>query len=170
MKTITVKGSKFQIPTAEEAGIVAGYTLDAAAAKHLYQTRCDRIRNNVTPVVKKLMDQGASNEDIAHKVWDYASNYQFSMPGQRGRVSDPAVKEQYVIARQLLRDHLKDQGRKLSDIPNGMSKEEWKEKVKDNLEKVANHPETVELARKRIQARSASAPSTPAALEGINLS
>ena len=53
MKTITVKGAEFQIPTAEEAGLVAGYVLDAAAAKHLYQTWCDRIRNNVSPVVKK---------------------------------------------------------------------------------------------------------------------
>ena len=79
------------------------------------------------------------------------------------------LRRQYVIARQYLRDYLKEQGRKLSDVPDGMSKEEWKEKLKDNLETVANHQETLELARKRIAARQSATPSTPAALEGINL-
>jgi hypothetical protein len=168
MKTITVKGAQFHIPTAEEAGIVAGYTLDAAAAKHLYQTRCDRIRNNVTPVVKKMMDNNESQEAIARRVWEYASNYSFSMPGQRGRVYDPAVKEQYVIAREYLRDYLKNEkgGRKLTDVPEGMTKAEWQEKVKANLESIAHHPDTVALAQKRIAAKGAP---TPRAFEGINL-
>ena len=154
MKTITVKGDKFRIPTAEEAGIVAGYTLDAASAKHLYQTRCDRIRNNVTPIVKKMMDNGADPDEIARRVWDYASKYSFSMPGQRGRVSDPTVKEAYVVAREYLRDYLKNErGRKLTDIPNGMTKEEWNEKLKASLESIANAPETIEIARKRVADR-----------------
>jgi hypothetical protein len=165
-KTITVKGAKFHIPTAEESGIVAGHVLDAAAAKHLYQTRCDRIRNNVTPIVKKMMDNNESPEAIGRRVWEYASNYSFSMPGQRGRVSDPTVKEAYVIAREYLRDYLKEQGRKLTDVPDGMTKAEWQEKLKTNLETIANNQETIELARKRLAAKEKP---TPRALEGINL-
>ena len=163
-KTITVKDYKFHIPTAEESGIVAGSVLDAAAAKHLYGTWCDRIRNNVTPIVKKMMDSGASPEDMGRKVWEYAKNYKFSMPGQRGKVSDPTVKEQYVIAREIIRNHLKEQGRKLTDVPQGMSKADWQEKVKTQLELVAHNPETVEIARKRLAAKV-----EPSAISGINL-
>ena len=154
-KTITIKDYKYHIPSAEEAGIVAGHVLDAAGAKHHYQTWCDRIRNNVTPIVKKMMDAGESPESIGRRVWEYAQNYKFNMPGQRGRVSDPTVKEQYVVAREVIRDYLKKEkgGRKLTDVPEGMTKAEWQEKLKAQLESVAHNPETVEIARKRIAAR-----------------
>lgn len=167
MKTITVNGGSYDIPSAEEIGIVAGFVLDAAAAKHLYQTRCENVRNNVAATVKKMTEDGKTPEEIAAFVLKYAQDYKFSMPGMGGtRITDPIEKEQYAIARSYIKEHLAEKGRKTTDVPEGMTEDEWDEKLKANIELVAEHPDTVKLAKKRVAERQKTA---AAALEGISL-
>lgn len=167
-KTLTINGDQYETPDAETLGIVAGMTLDAAAAKHLFQTRCENVRNNLASLVKKMKEDGKPHEEIQAKVSDYATNYTFSMPGQGGgtRITDPVEKEQYAIARAYIKEHLAAKGRKTSDVPDGMTEEEWQTKLDDNIEKVATHPDTVKLAKKRVAERQKTAQS---ALEAVDL-
>jgi hypothetical protein len=152
-KTITVDGTEYDIPSAEETGIVAGYVLDEASAKHLYQTRNERIRNNITPVIKRLKEQQTDPQEIADYVHDYAKNYKFSLLGRGAKDDKQLENEQYAIARDYIQQYLAEQGRTSKDIPEGLSSDEWEAKLRENIDRVAQNPDTIKLARKRIAER-----------------
>lgn len=166
-KTITVDGDKFELPSAEEVGIVAGYILDDISARHLYQARCEHIRNNITGTVKNMKKQGISAGQITAWVTDYARKYQFSVPG--GKPTDASrpkelEDEQYTIANEQIVRYLADQGRTIDAVPDGMSQDAWNEKLRENIERVARHPDTLKLAKRRLADRRKTA-----VLEGVSL-
>jgi hypothetical protein len=155
-KTMTIAGAEYTLPSPEETGIVAGFVLDEAAAKHLYQTRNERIRNNIAPTIRKMKEKGTSATEIAEYVMQYARDYKFSMLGRgsAGKAPNEALEtEQYAIARDYIKQYLAEQGRKPTDIPDGMSSDEWDAKLHENVERVASNPDTIKLAKKRLAER-----------------
>jgi len=162
-KQITIAGLDFDLPSAEEVGIVQGYICDEAAARHLYQTWCDRIRNNLTPIIKKFRAQQVGEQAIRDHVAEYAAHYKFSLLGRQAASGNGAADAQLqaeigAIARDYIKQYLAEQGRTLADISDGQ--------LIANLERVASNPATIKMAKRRLAERRRTAASL---LEGVNL-
>lgn len=145
-RTLTIAGEQFNVPTAEECGIIAGAVLDAAAARQLYQVRNENVRNNAAAKVKKALENGGTVDAIRGEIEQFAVDYTFSMPGAGGgrtRVTDPVERMARSIARDMLTAHLAKDGRKRKDIED--------EKWEAELERIAGTDAVQKLAKKRYQ-------------------
>lgn len=73
------------------------------------------------------------------------------------------------MARELLKAHLQESGRKLTVAPEGLSQEEWDEKIENEIDRIATLETVLEAAKKEVDARSKRAAKLSAALEGSTL-
>lgn len=146
-RTTTINGKQFQVMSAEEAGIVAGMVLDAAAAKHLFQVRSENVGNNLRKRLKDAEAEGKSDADLQSIVTEYDQKYSFSMPSEGGstRRMDPLERECRALAVQKIRQQLEAKGRKYSDV-----KKEKPEALEAKIAEVAEMPEIVKLAKRRL--------------------
>lgn len=155
MKQLTIAGEQFEVPGPEETGLVEGHVLTAAEARHLFQVRCENIRNNMAKYVKTEMEKGTDRATIAGDVAKYAKEYFFSMPGAGGgaRRLDPVEREAQTLAKAAIKAKLNGEGRKLTDVPSGLTKEEWDEKLQAAIEQVAAREDILKMAKKRVADR-----------------
>lgn len=154
-KTKVIDGEKFEIsqPYAE------GHVCTAAEAKALNQVRSENIGNNLRNAVKEAKEAAANGDNskldgLAQLVADYDAQYVFTM-GNAGasRKLDPVEREAQKIARELLKESLAAQGRKLTVAPEGESEEEWKDRVNAKVEEIAQNEAVLKQAKKNVEAK-----------------
>lgn len=148
-----IAGESFEI----SAPYAEGHVLTAAEAKALNQTRSENIGNNLRETVKDAIakrdagDPSAFNE-LPALVAKYDSEYNFSMGGSgvSTRKLDPVEREAKKIADETIRADLAKKGRKISDVPEGLTKEQWQEKLDTVREQLMAREDVVKLAKKRV--------------------
>lgn len=162
MKSKVIHGHAFQV----SMPYAAGHTLTEVEAKVLNQVRAENIGNNLREQVKVALEAGdtAKAEEL---VSQYDRDYVFSMGGSgERRVVDPIEKEALRIAKEQVRAHLAKKGRKLSDVPEGMTEEQWKDKLAETYDSVAANPAVLAEAKKAVAAKKKQA---DALADAINL-
>lgn len=149
-KTKLIAGQEFTI----SQPYVEGHQLTAAEAKQLNQVRAENIGNNLREAVKQALEKGTpSVDELRAQVADYDSKYNFSMGGGGGASrKDPVEREAIKLAKEAVKAHLLKLGRKLTDIPAGMTKEDWESKLEDSIESTAARPEILAEAKKNVAA------------------
>lgn len=159
MKQKIIHGQTFQI----SQPYAAGHVLTEAEAKALNQVRSENIGNNLREQVKALLEAGNLPEAEA-KIAAYDAEYTFAMGGGERTVKDPIEREALKIAKEQVKLALAKKGRKVSDVPEGVTEDEWKAKLEENYEKVAGMPEVLAAAKKAVDAKRKQADSLAAAI------
>jgi hypothetical protein len=162
----TINGLQFEIsePYAE------GHTVTAIEARVLNQTRSENVGNNTRAKIKEMQEANASEQEIADYVSSVDTAYEFTAAGvSASRKLDPVEREAVKIARDLLRAHLATSGRKLGTAPDGMTDEEWDDKVSSEVERIAALDEVVKAAKKNVDAKNKQAATLAEALEGVSV-
>jgi hypothetical protein len=163
----TINGLQFEIsePYAE------GHTVSAIEARVLNQTRSENIGNNARAKIKEMQESGTvSEQDIADYVSEIDSRYEFTAAGvSASRKLDPVEREANKIARELLKAHLAASGRKLTVAPEGLTDEEWDDKVSSEVERIAGLDEVLKAAKKNVDAKSKQAATLAEALGGVSV-
>ena len=165
-KTKTINGVAFEISQPYEEG----HTISAIEARVLNQTRAENIGNNIRAKLKEMQDAGNSEDDLRAAVAELDGTYTFTASGTRAAAKlDPYEKEAVKIAREMLKLHLAQDGRKLTEAPDGYTQEEWDEKVAAEVERIAALDDVVKQAKKEVDAKKKRADSLLTAMEGTSL-
>ena len=140
----------------------AGHSITEIEARVLNQSRSENIGNNVRATLKELKETAATEEWGAKKlenaltkaVAEVDSVYEFTAAAARGSAKlDPVEKEARKQARELLKNHLAETGRKLTVSPDDVSDEDWAEKIEAEVDRISAIPEVMEAAREAVDAR-----------------
>lgn len=146
----------------------AGHVLTELEAKVLNQTRAENVGNNVRAKIKEMQDANAADADIAAYVAGVDANYIFrSVSEGAGRSVDPYEREATKIARELLKDHLATTGRKITVTPEGLTDDEWKDKVATEVDRIASTEAVLKAAKKNVDAKRKQADDLLAAVGGV---
>lgn len=165
-KTKTIDGDSYEISQPYEEG----HTINAIEARVLNQTRAENIGNNARAKLKEMKEAGEAADALAAYVAQIDAEYEFTASAARaGARLDPYEREALKIARALLRDHLAETGRKLTVAPDGMTEDEWKEKVDAEAERIAATEEVVKAAKKEVDSKKKRADALSSALEGASI-
>lgn len=165
-KIKTIEGRNFNISQPYEEG----HVLSAIEARVLNQTRSENIGNNVRAKLKEAIEGGKSDDELAALVAEVDAAYAFTAAGTRAAARlDPYEREARKIARELLRAHLADTGRKLTVAPDGSTQEEWDEKIEAEVDRIATMDTVLEAAKKEVDAKKRRADKLASALEGSTL-
>lgn len=162
----TINGLQFEIsePYAE------GHTVTAIEARVLNQTRSENVGNNTRAKIKEMQEANASEQEIAEYVSSVDTEYAFTAAGvSASRKLDPVEREAVKIARELLKAHLASSGRKLTITPEGLTDEEWEDKVTSEVERIAALPEVVKAATKNVDAKNKQAATLAEALGSVEV-
>lgn len=162
----TINGQQFEIsePYAE------GHTCTAIEARVLNQTRAENIGNNTRAKIKEMQEANNSEQEIADYVSGVDAEYVFTAAGvSSARKLDPVEREAVKIARELLKAHLANSGRKLTVAPEGLTDEEWEDKVTSEIERIAALDDVVKAAKKNVDAKNKQAATLAEALEGVSV-
>lgn len=165
-KTKTIEGKNFEI----SQPYVEGHVVTAIEARVLNQTRSENIGNNVRKALKEAIEAGKSDSELIDLVAAVDAEYAFTAAGTRAAAKlDPIEREARKIAREQVRNHLAQDGRKLTVAPDGVTQEEWDEKIEAEIDRVAAMEVIIEAAKKEVQARQKRAEKLAGALEGSSL-
>lgn len=149
-KTKTINGLAFEISQPYEAG----QTINEAEAKALNQTRSENIGNNLRAKVKEMADAGSEHAAIAQIVAEADAAYVFTLAAVSTSAKlDPYEREAQKLAKELIKSSLAAKGRKLTDVPEGVTEDEWKAKVQSEVERIAATDNVVKAARKAVDAK-----------------
>lgn len=162
----TINGIQFEItePYAE------GHTISQIEARVLNQTRAENIGNNTRAKIKEMQEGNSSDQEILEYVSGVDAGYVFTAAGvSASRKLDPVEREANKIARELLKAHLATTGRKLTVAPEGLTDEEWDDKVSSEVERIASDEAVIAAARKNVAAKSKQAEQLAAALGGVEV-
>jgi hypothetical protein len=162
----TINGLQFEL----SAPYAEGHTINAIEARVLNQTRAENIGNNTRAKIKEMQDANASEQEIYDYVAGVDANYEFTAAGvSSSRKLDPVEREAVKLARELIKGKLAETGRKLTVAPEGMTQEEWDDKVTAEVERIAADEQIVKVAQKNVAARQRQAETLATALEGSDL-
>lgn len=162
----TINGQQFEI----SAPYAEGHTITAIEARVLNQTRAENIGNNTRAKVKEMQDANASEQEIAEYVSTVDTEYQFTAAGvSSSRKLDPVEREAVKLARELIKGKLAETGRKITVAPEGLTQEEWDDKVTAEVERVAADENIIKVAQKNVAAKQKQAETLATALEGSEL-
>lgn len=156
-KSIIIQGRTF---TAKQP-YDEGHVLTAAEARALNQVRLENLRNNFANVVKAVNENKEGNigeHGLLAAFEKYDAEYSFAMPGQGGGVRrlDPIEREARKLAREILASMYAKEGRKITDVPAGRTKEEHAELVEANIDKIAANEKVLAKAKRNVQERAKS--------------
>jgi hypothetical protein len=152
-----INGISFDISQPYEAG----HVLTEIEAKVLNQTRSENVGNNVRQRIKDMQEGGTdafpepqSEDAIRAYVADFDANYEFRTASEgAGKSRDPYEVEARKLARDLLKEHLAGSGRKTNVTPEGMTDDEWKDKVDTEIDRIASLPNVLAAAKKTVDAK-----------------
>jgi len=118
---ITIQGHEFTAP----APYAEGHQLNEAEAKTLNQVLGENLRNNFASRVKSAMEaEGGMTEaklaELREAFVTYAEEYEFQGKRQARQPADPVAKEAQKMAREAILMKLKEQGKKQSDLADGV--------------------------------------------------
>lgn len=130
----------------------AGHVLTEAEAKQLNQVRSENIGNNVREKIKELIEAGKQGEAEA-LVAEKDSTYEFTLhtPGA-SRTLDPVEREARKMAREILKNLLAQDGKKLTTPPEGKTKEEWDAYIEEKIEEFSANENILKEAKKSVDA------------------
>jgi len=137
----------------------AGHVLTEIEAKVLNQTRAENVGNNVRQRVKDMIDgtdtvAQADEATIRAYVAEFDAGYEFRTASEgAGKSRDPYEVEARKLARDLLKEHLAASGRKITVTPEGVTDDEWKEKVDTEIDRIASLPNVLAAAKKTVDAK-----------------
>lgn len=157
-RTFEILGIEFPVTMPYDAG----HVLNEAEAKVLNQTRRENLSNNFRSKVRAFNDgeegAAASIEDLQAAFATLDAEYVFTIATAAAAVKyTPEEKEARAIARNYIKGELDKAGRKLSDIPEGMSKEEWDDALEGEVARIAALDDVVKMAKDIVKARSKTA-------------
>lgn len=162
----TINGMEFEISQPYNEG----HTISAIEARVLNQTRAENIGNNARAKIKEMQEAGNTEDEIRDYVAQLDSSYVFTAAGvSAARRLDPVEREANKLARELLKTHLAATGRKLTVAPEGMTDEEWDDKVSSEVERLAAKEEILAVAKKNVAAKAKQADQLAAALDGVEV-
>lgn len=165
-KTKTIEGKNFEISQPYEEG----HVISAIEARVLNQTRSENIGNNVRAKLKEAIESNASEAELAALVAEVDASYAFTAAGTRAAARlDPIEREARKMARELLKAHLAESGRKLTVAPEGDTDDEWAEKIETEVDRIATLDTVLEAAKKEVDAKKKRADKLASALEGSTL-
>lgn len=165
-KTKTINGLSFEVNQPYEAG----QTINEAEARALNQTRSENIGNNVRAKVKEMQDAGKELAEIAAYVTSVDAEYVFTLANvSAAQKLDPYEREARNIARELLKAHLAQSGRKLTVAPEGVTKEDWDAKVESEVERIATSEAVVKQAKKNVDAKKKAADTLLESIGGVSV-
>lgn len=165
-KSKTINGLEFSIRQPYEAG----QTITEAEAKALNQTRSENIGNNVRAKLKEMQEKGESAEAMAAYVAEVDEKYEFTLASvAASRKLDPVEREARNIAKELLKSHLGQSGRKLTVAPEGLTEDEWKEKVESEIERISATEPVLKQAKKNVDAKKKAADSLMESIGGVSV-
>jgi hypothetical protein len=162
----TINGMQFELsqPYAE------GHTITPIEARVLNQCRAENIGNNTRATIKQMQDEGKSEQEIIDYVNGVDQSYVFTAAGvSASRKLDPVEREAMRIARELLKSHLAETGRKLTVAPEGLTDEEWEDKVQAVLDEIAGRDEVIAAAKKSVAAKQKQAETLASALDSVSV-
>lgn len=146
----------------------AGHALTELEAKVLNQTRSENIGNNVRAKIKEMQEEGKTDEEIVDLVTKFDADYIFRTVSEgSGRSVDPYEREARKIARELLKDHLATTGRKITVTPEGLTDDEWKDKVDAEVDRISSTEAVLKAATKNVNAKRKQADELLAAVGGV---
>lgn len=132
----------------------AGHVLTDLEAKVLNQTRSENIGNNVRAKIKDMQEEGKPEAEIQALVAAFDADYVFrSVSEGASRSVDPYEKEARKIARELLKEHLANTGRKITVTPEGLTEDEWKDKVEGEIDRISSLDSVLKAAKKNVDAK-----------------
>jgi len=147
----------------------AGHTLTELEAKVLNQTRSENVGNNVRAKIKEMQEEGKPEAEIVALVTAVDADYIFRTVSEgAGRSVDPYEREARKIARELLKDHLATTGRKITVTPDGVTDDEWKDKVDAEVDRIASTDAVLKAAKKNVDAKRKQADELLAAVGGVD--
>lgn len=159
-RTKLIAGEAFQV----SAPYVEGHVLSPVEAKVLNQVRAENIGNNFREAVKEAIAKREAGDTAA---WDglqaafaeYDTSYTFSTPGTGGgaRKLDPVEREAKSLAEAYVREDLRKKGRTMKAVPDGMTEEQWKEKLEATIEKLMGSDTILKLAKERVNKKAKAA-------------
>lgn len=162
----TINGLQFEL----SAPYVEGHQITAIEARVLNQTRAENIGNNTRAKIKEFQDANASEQEIQDYVAGIDASYEFTAAGvSASRKLDPVEREAVKIAREALKAHLSQTGRKITVAPEGLSDDEWEEKVQSEIDRISALDEVVKQAKKAVDAKNKQAQSLADALGDLNV-
>lgn len=173
-KTKVIDGDSYTISQPYEAG----HQINEIEARVLNQTRAENIGNNIRAKLKELKEtaetEGWGDKKLSNAlekaVAELDASYEFTAAATRSAAKlDPVEKEARKQARELLKDHLAATGRKLTVAPEGVTDEEWAEKIEAEVDRISAIPEVMEAAREAVAARTNRAEKMAAALGGLTV-
>lgn len=148
---ITIGGHQFEVA----APYSEGHELNANEAAALNQTWRENIRNNMAARLKEHLDKGGSAEDFQEVITQYANDYEFGVrTGGGGGPRDPVRTEAMNMARQIIRNAIKQQGGNVKDYDAGAITA-----AANNLLDSDNGASILEEAKKRVEAQQSAAKS-----------
>lgn len=138
-----------------------GHVLTALEARVLNQTRAENVGNNVRQRIKDMLEGGTEDypspvpeADIRAYVTEFDAAYEFRSASEGTRTSrDPYEVEARKIARELLKESLASTGRKITVAPEGLTEDEWKDKVDTEIDRIASIPDILAAAKKNVDAK-----------------
>jgi DNA repair ATPase RecN len=143
----TINGLEFDI----SSPYVDGQTIGPAEAKALNQVRAENIGNNARAKIKEMQEREAPLSEIAAYVAEIDQAYVLTVARvSAGRKLDPYEREATRMARELLKAHLASTGRKLTTAPEGLTEDEWEEKVQGEIERLAATDDIVKAAKAEV--------------------
>ena len=152
---------------------IAGYILTDLEAKVLNQTRSENVGNNVRQKIKDMQEPEdgsapAAEADIIAMVAAFDANYEFRTASEgSGKSRDPSEVEARKIARELLKEHLASTGRKLTVTPEGLTNDEWKDKVDQEVDRIASSDNVLAAAKKNVDAKKKQSASLLESIGGV---
>ena len=128
-----------------------GYVLKAREAQALNQVRGENIANNCRKSIKALIEEHGDGgaEHVQALVSEYDAGYDLSTAPVSAQRLDPVEKEARNIARENVKRHLAQTGRKMSEFKEG----EAKEKLAAEIARLSNLPEVRAEAEKVVKSR-----------------
>lgn len=149
-KVKVIDGESFEI----SQPYVAGHVLTEAEAKAMNQLRSENIGNNMRKAVKDAKEKGDTS-GLVELVAKYDSEYTFALGGggSASKKLDPYEREAQKIAKELLKAKLAASGRKLTDVPQDKTKEEWDQIVADKVDEIALMDNVIKAAKKAVDSR-----------------
>ncbi len=140
--TFVIQHQSFQIPKP----YVEGHTITTSEAGVLNQALAENVRNNWASRVKKEVDEDTFNlVKMQAEVDEYIDGYDFGLRRGRGP-SDPVEREALNMAKEIVKNALREKGYKLNDVNT------------DDInrlaeEAVAANPEITKEAKRRVDQR-----------------
>lgn len=148
--TKIINGLEFEIslPYSE------GYIINVAEAKALNQTRAENIGNNTRAKIKEMQEANTPVEEIREYVAGIDANYVLTLAAVgSSRKLDPVEREAQKLAKELLKAHLMQTGRKLTVAPEGKTDEEWELEVQEEVDRIAAIEDILKAAKSNVDAK-----------------